>query len=277
MAGGHIEEIAEADAPPPIDAIYAEIRRTTAAPMTALIWRHLATMPGVLSGIWAVLGPLYRGGYLQEAAWGIAGIATQAAPASAVTPDTLRAAGLDDAAIAGYGRVLAAYNRVNPVNFVAARVLSHRLGAGDRPGGPPLPTRAWQPPATLAPMPPMAPVSAMSATQRRQVDALNADPRLDRTGVVPSLYRHLVGWPALLTLIHDDLGPRCASGEIGRHVARVAAALDTEAARLATSLDPIPGLAGHAGVTQTLSRFSLMIPEMVLLGRLMQRGLEGEA
>ena len=109
-----LAELAEADAPPEIASIYAEMRHTTGAPMVALIWRHLATMPGVLAEVWRGLGPLYRSGRLQDAAWRAAAVNVQAAPAD-VGRARLIAAGLNDAGIAAFERVLEAYNRVNPV------------------------------------------------------------------------------------------------------------------------------------------------------------------
>jgi len=68
----NLPELAERDASGETAAIYAEIRRLGGVPMVALIFRHLATLPGALEWMWAALGPSWRSGELQEAAWRIA-------------------------------------------------------------------------------------------------------------------------------------------------------------------------------------------------------------
>ena len=53
-------EIRETDASPHVAALYADIKAATGTPQVNLIFRHLATFPGVLDWAWAVLGPAYR-------------------------------------------------------------------------------------------------------------------------------------------------------------------------------------------------------------------------
>jgi hypothetical protein len=266
----HLAEIAEAAAPPDIAAIYARFRHLTGAPMTALIWRHLATFPGALSEAWAALGPLCEAGLVQEAAWSTAAD-TVAAPPSSLSGERLTSIGLDGPGLAAYVRVLDAYNRVNPVNFVAVRALARRL-ADPISAMMAMPRAAWAPPAPIGTLPPMAPVPSLPAEHRRLIDALVADPRLDRGDLVPSLYRHLTGWPALIPAISSDLAPRFASGEIGRLFAAVSAALDRQAEALSAMLPPLARLGSIDGVAETLERFSRLIPEMVVVGLLLRRG-----
>lgn len=271
---GALPELAEADAPPDIKAIYQEIRTFSGVPMVALIWRHLATRPGVLQEAWGVLRPLFETGAVQRAAWGAAMIEVK--PAS-LPRARLEYAGLDDEGRAAFARVLDAYNRANPVNFVAIRILMRRSlsnGPFPEPGQALRRVEGWSPPVWSGAMPPMYPLSEFTEEQRAGVDALNSDPKVDRNAVVPSLYRHLIGWPGLIRLIHAELAPRFASGEMLRIIETIAQEMDGEADRLAASLPATATVALDSGVAGVLDRFSSLIPEMVAVGLLLRGALE---
>ena len=125
--------------------IYAEIRRLSAVPMVALIYRHLATIPGALEWAWGLLEPAMRSGHVQEQAWRLA--QAVAVPAVHEIPrPALRVMGIGASDEASIIAVLEAYNRANPVNIVSLRCLAHHLAGGvgrvmDAPVQP-----AWQPP-----------------------------------------------------------------------------------------------------------------------------------
>ena len=272
MSTTTLSELAEAGAPSAIASIYAEMRERTAAPMVALIWRHLATMPGVLEEIWSGFRGIASAGLLQETAWSTSAAAVDAPPAD-VSRARLNSAGLDDDAIAGFGRALDAYNRVNPINFLMVRMLVHHLDAAPRTTEPAIPAIWWQPPPPVGPLPPMVPIAALAGEPRRMIDALSCDPAQDRSTLVPTLYRHLTGHPALIPLVHGALIDRFRSGEIGREVASVSAALDAEAQRLAWYLPRLEALRARPEVRATLDRFSRLIPELVVVGLLLRRGL----
>lgn len=283
---GALPELAEVDAPPDIAAIYRDIRRLSAVPMVALIWRHLATRPDVLQRAWGVLGPLFETGAVQTAAW------TRPSVAKDVTitgfdARSLRAAGVDTAGMSEVVRVLDAYNRANPVNFVAVRTLLHAAGAAHGvyddqrtvwAAGPAVenvaaePGTGWRPPPPIGPLVAMAPLSAMPPASRRLVDELSSDPRVDRATVVPSLYRHLVAWPALLPLVHAVLAPLFRSGEIASRVAVERIAMDRSAARLAETASA--RIALEPDVVRVLDDFTaLVIPEMVVVGTLLRQAI----
>ena len=67
-----LPEVREADATPEIARIYGEVRSWSGVPMVALIFRNLATYPGLLEEVWAAVDPLFRTGVIQERAWAIA-------------------------------------------------------------------------------------------------------------------------------------------------------------------------------------------------------------
>ena len=61
-----LSELSEDQARGDILQIYQEIRRLSAVPMVALIWRHLATLPGTLEWAWDFLAPAMRVGLAAE-------------------------------------------------------------------------------------------------------------------------------------------------------------------------------------------------------------------
>lgn len=271
----HLAEVPEDAAPPEITAIYARIRHLTGAPMTALIWRHLATIPGALPEIWQAMGPVYESGAIQEAAWTGARESVTMPPAS-LSRDRLSAIGLDEQQQDAFVRVLDAYNRANPVNFVAVRAMMRRI-ATTAPGHTAPAGLPWSPPAPIGALPPMVPVAAIPPTIRRMIDDMASDPRLDRSRLVPSLYRHIVAFDPLVPAIHEALMPRFRSGEIPAGVRATASALDAKAQAIAAMLPPLPRLAAMGDVTATFERFSLVIPEMVVLGLILRRALDATA
>jgi hypothetical protein len=270
-----LAEVEVRHAPPEIAAIYNELSRLSGIPLPALIWRHLATYPAALPSAWQALRPYFASGLLQEAAWRAVG-RTLAGKFAGPDDKSLRLAGLDPDAIKAYRRVLQSYNRSNPVNFVGVRLLLAAMSKteGSAPAAAPS-DRGWSPPAPIVDLVQMIPVPAIPADIRILIDGIAPDPTVDRNLIVPSLYRHLVPWPALLRLLHDDLVPRIQTGELPSLTKQVAGALQQEADALARHIGPLPGLAAIDGVTDSVSRFSALIPEMIVIGSLLEQGLAG--
>jgi len=271
-----LAEVDVHDAPPDIAAIYNELARLSGIPLPALIWRHLATYPTALPDAWQVLRPLFASGLVQETAWSTVG-RTLSGKSAGPDRKAMRLAGLDADPIDAYERVLQSYNRSNPVNFVAVRLLLAAMSKTADPSPATASTdRSWSPPAPIPDMVRMVPVPAIPADVRALIDGIAADPSVDRNVVVPSLYRHLVPWPTLLRLIHNDLVPRIQTGELPTLTKQIAVALQQEADALARHIGPLPGLAAIDGVADTLVRFSALIPEMIVIGTLLQQGLAGD-
>lgn len=280
-----LPELSEADAPPAIRAIYREIRDLSGIPLPALIWRHLATMPDVLPHVWDVLGPHYRNGSIQDTAWKTVDVVL-AGKAAGPGRKRLAAAGLDGPAIVSYGLVLDSYNRTNPVNFVGVRVLLATLRRGGEPrpmaASTPLAASAqggetktgWRPPPAITGLPPMTPLAGIAPSTRAIIDNIAVDPLIDRSRIVPSLYRHLTIWPGLLSAMHDDLAPRIQSGELAGLVQATSAALERASNSIAAVAVANPELDGIPGLVALLDRFSGLIPEMIVIGRLLRQGLD---
>lgn len=274
-APGYLPELVEADAPPAIRAIYADIRRLGAVPMVALIWRHLATLPGVIEACWESVGPLFRAGLVQEAAWRAAH-ATVLPPLPVLRPAALALVGIGTPERTTVATVLDAYNRANPVNLMAVRCILARL-ASDAPAASAPPSRPWTPPAAIAGLPPMTPPEQISPAIRAALAELSTVRQDPATMAVPSLYRHLTQWPALIALFHARISPGFADGTIPAAVADVRARITAEADRLAATTPPIARSAHRPEVTAAIDRFSGLIPEMIVVGGLLRGAIAHEA
>lgn len=270
-----LAELAEVDAPAEIAAIYAAIRHWSGVPMVALIFRHLATHEAVLPELWQGLRPLLETGLLQETAWRIAAAEVPEGLMPPVGRAAREAAGLDAAATDVVCRTIDAYNRANPVNLLAMLTVCARLARGEAAAVPPG-LRVWTPPAPIAvAMPAMTPPARMPAALRTLVREL-ASPGVPRPDTaLPSLYRHMTGWPALLVAINVGLRPRFRDGTVAEAAGTLRGALTVEAERLEGHLPPLPRLAAAPAVQAAIAGFaSALIPEMVVVGHALRRALD---
>lgn len=266
MSDTAFAELREAEAPPPVAAIYAALRDTTGVPVVNLIWRHLATMPGVLEWAWHAARPVLEDGRVAAARARLG--ATVRLPA--LPPVT---AGLEGADRAAALAVIETYNRGNLTNLVLLTALRQEIEGAPRIAPPPA-----APPVQDAPIPPVPPLPALATlpppTQAlvRGLAARHAGAAAG--GVVPSLYLHLAHWPGLLAAIPGLIGPVLDGLDATREAAV------TEAAREAAALRPalatgagVPG-AHRAAVLAALTRFTTaIIPDMVPVGLALRRVL----
>ncbi|MEO8652485.1 MAG: hypothetical protein ABI409_00030 [Ramlibacter sp.] len=246
--------------------------------MVALIYRHLATIPGALEWSWDLLEPWLRAGFLQQQAWQLASAAL--IPRNVVIPRAaLRAAGIDAFDERAIAAVLDAYNRANPVNIMAVRCLALHL-AGEVPASPDTgASSSWQPPSVSEPLPPMIDPSAMTPAVRELALLLT-----DRgagaapSTLWPSLYRHLAHWPAFLGFAGVLVPPEFAAIDAG--AARLRRQVDAAATELAARMKPPDRAAPAAGDRQRLqaaiAQFSARIPEMVVIGGVLRRALPAD-
>ena len=224
-------ELSPDAAPPHIRAIYDEICRWAAVPMAALIFRNLATHPGVLEEVWDSIGPLFRSGQIQDAAWRTALAATPKNLLPPIEAHARAVMGLSDEALVEVRNALDAYNRANPVNLLAMLSLLERLKS-DVPAQP-MPLGAWTPPAPIpSTFPKMAPLDTMSPQIRLLINDLGFGDRSKLAPVVPSLYRHLTNWPCYLAVLHVTLLPRFRDGSITKATEQLRQTMAREAVPL---------------------------------------------
>lgn len=244
-----LAEVREADAPPAVAAIYAELRAAYGLPLVNLIWRHFAALEGMLPWAWESVLPALP---LLPAA--------RERLVAALDVPTLPM-GDEAAALA------AAYNRGNLSNLILLTALLR-----GKQGEAPLPSAG--PKVGMLPEPPPLPkLDALPEDVARDVRALGALHRHEG-GVIPTLYIHLANWPALLKPLYAALAPMMATGRIAalRDRALAAAFVEADALRphLAAPLEP-PAEA-LAAARDALRIFTTrVIPEMVPIGLMMVR------
>jgi hypothetical protein len=272
---GLLDEVPESRATGEVRRIYGEIRRLAAVPMVATIFRHLATMPGVLAWSWGLLEPAMRSGALQREAWALAErVDLGAVPA--IPRAALRAAGLCDRDERAIAAVLDAYNRANPVNILALRCLALHLGGVCASAAPPV-AHGWEPPPAPEPLPPIADPVAMGPALRELVVLLTDRGETAAPSTLwPGLYRHLAHWPAFLGYASVIVPPRFDA--IDAAAAKLRAGIDAAAAELAGSLRAPAALAAPAAaererLQRAIAQFSRRIPEMAVIGTLLRRAL----
>lgn len=271
-----LPELAESDAPASVKAIYAGLRDGSASPIAALIWRHIATHPGVLEECWVSLEPLFASGQLPETAWRVARekIPHQLLPR--IEPRAQRLLGITQDDTMTIGAVAEAYNRANPVNLLGILTLLALLSI-DEPSATAPSAALWSPPPTITrSMPPMTPPAEMGDDVRWLLNDLRFGDRSQLDTVVPSLYRHLTGWPAYLSILHIALAPRFRDGTMADHVSRIERAMAAEATALARRIRPTSKLADMPELQATMRRFtSGFIPMMIVVGHAIVEQLDG--
>ncbi|WPB87170.1 hypothetical protein [Sediminicoccus rosea] len=250
-----LAELREADAPPEVDAIYAQLRQAYGLPMVNLIWRHFATLPGVLPWAWESIAPATP---LLPAATARLMAALEPLPRISMGPD---AAG-----------IAALYNRGNLSNLILLTALlrgpqrgATAPAAGPAPAGPP--------PAMLPKPPPLPRLEALSPEARRSVLAL-AGLHGHAEGIIPTLYLHLAHWPALLTPLYMALSPLFGMGRIAelRRKALEAASREADAMRPHLAAPPPPPPEALEAARAVLTPFTgQVIADMVPIGLMIGR------
>ncbi len=269
-------QIPERDAPPDVAALYDDIRRVTQVPLVNLIYRHMATLPGVLPWAWSLLRPLTLSGASEAAA----NRAVAALEVPQVTPfgeRELRAAGVTDDERTTMLRVLAAYNRGNSLNVVNLTTLLLALDL------PTIPRESLG--VVYARADHSADADVAAIPDIRRLDDLDSETaaRLSEIarlhggdGVIPSLYLHLANWPGMLARVCDRVEPLLRDGAVLQSRDELCRLVDGEARGLlpllATDVHvPVASLPALRSVLETF--VYRLIPEMVPVGLALWRAM----
>ncbi len=272
MAEPLLAELAEDRATGAIAVIYDEIRRFSGVPYVSSLQRYLATMPGVLEWVWAVVRPALVSGVIPETGWRLADQA-RLTPLAAVAPATRAGWKLDMGGYATIGAIAENFVRVSPVNLMTGACLKCLL-TGQAPGGAGIST-GWTPPAMLPPMPGNADPLALPPEQRAVLMRFATE--VDGAPFIPALYRQLAHYPAFLAWLADALVPRLTAAETnaaraGFRAAAMAAAPAIVARLPVLSPDHSTELAPDADTARrilaTIDRYAETSPEMTMFGRL---------
>ncbi len=276
-----LPELPEGEAQSELGVIYGEIRSFARVPFVALLYRHLATRPGVLPRVWQALRPGFASGAIPDAAGRLAEIARLPVRLPLRAAEW-RMAGLTAEDRVQIEHVLDAYHRANPINLLVACLIK-RLASGtemaiapataggsdDRPSRPSRPM--------IPPLKPLLPASAIPPEISARLAALASFGQPQSGAMTPSLYRHLAHWPGYLALLPARLEPVFRQGVIATAVKTYRRAADEEAngLLLAARAQPMPEAAN--GLGETLDAFAALIPEMIAVGRLARALLPREA
>ncbi len=280
-----LPEQPEAQASDAVRAIYAQIRRAAGVPMVALIFRHLATLPGAIQWAWSVIGPPLAQGQLQRWAWAMED-KLDLAPALPVSPQALRYLGITEEAVGEMARLSLAYGRANPVNLLALRLIALRLHEGGGGAGlaaaPMLAPSAaqlgasepWQPPAALGPLLPMIDLHSAPPELMALLQSLSLRGQMvPDAAFVPSYYRQLVSRPPLLALASLSVPPAFARIDAAAEQLRQRGSGDaTDLARRWPAPAPCPPELRQP-MLAAVDVFTERIPEMIAVVALLQRTL----
>lgn len=261
-----LAELREAEAPPDIAAIYAALREASGVPLVNLIYRHLATLDGVLPWVWAAIRPPLEDGRLAAARDRLA--AAVPLPVLAPLPATAwAAAGLDAADRTAIAALVEVYNRGNLTNLILLTALRQAVEAGATPGHPSA-AAALPPPPMLPTPPPLPRLEDLPPATAAWVQDLAAR---HPGGVVPSLYLHLAHWPAVLAALPDWAAPLLATPALVAARDATVALAQREATALGLILPatrpPGPGSGPGLATLEAIGNFTRrVIPGMVPVG-----------
>lgn len=267
-------QIPEREAPPDVAALYADIRRVTQVPLVNLVYRHMATLPGVLPWVWSLIRPQILAGTIEAAANRVVAVC-ELPSISPFGSAELRSAGLDPVAHETVMRILEAYNRGNSLNMVNLSAVRLALDVGAMPfrdqETSPAPDR---PLPAIPPIVSPAELDADTAARLAEIAQLHSG-----AGVLPSLYLHLAHWPGFVALACDRLAPALRDGGVvrARDEVRLHAAAE---ARMITPLmsTTAPTPSEHVpALRDALNTFTQhLIPEMVPVGFALSRAMPRE-
>ncbi|MFC7688420.1 hypothetical protein ACFQY5_01010 [Paeniroseomonas aquatica] len=255
-----LAELREAEAPPETAAIYAALRAASGVPQVNLIYRHLATLDGVLPWVWAAIRPPLLDGRLAAARAAGGGRAAAAAGA-----DSGRGLGGGRARPgrprrrrrAGRGLQPRQPDQPHPADRAPPGAGGRRAArAAARAGG-----RAARDAAAAAAAAAARLLAPESAALVQGLAARHPG------GVVPSLYLHLAHWPGLLAALPGWAGSLVEPTAVaaGRDAMLAPATAEAAALRLRMPAAPL----GHAAsdARAAIENFSRrVIPAMVPVG-----------
>jgi hypothetical protein len=260
VSASRLAELPEGDATGRVAELYADIRTVLGLPMVNLVYRHLATKPGVLEESWAGLRPNLASQAASAAADELVSLA--APPGVASAPGTaLAVAGLAGEQARLARATLAAYRRANSLNALGMAALLEGCPGGG-PGGEEAPAPGTEPILPMASLDGLAPPVAALLDEMSLHVVGPEEPRL-----VPSLLRHFAGDVRTLALVWTALRPYTA--ELSRRGEQIAMRARARARSLPYPVSPLHDPAGRVAAR----RFSAATARMLVLGEVLAAAL----
>lgn len=193
--------------------LFADLRATLGVPFVNLIWRHLATLPGVLPAIWERVRPLYVSAELEGRAADLR-IASTTPGIEPLPSFVWDCGGVDERSRRAIGHLVTDYNRANSINFLALSTASiilrgEGVKAKRRRSSTPMPRRISE-----TEVPPLQPIDGLRPQLRALVQSFDELGRLGASDAIASLLRHLAQWPAFLAISYAALLPHHRAGTL---------------------------------------------------------------
>ena len=258
-----LREIPESEASGRTAGIYHAILDATRLPSTNLVWRHMASYPGVLEWAYDALEEAFSVG-----AFRALGAELAASMPPVAMPPLGADDGLDRGTLEAAAPVMAFYNRANPINLVALFALRRVLAAENSGSGFDSPTPDEAP---LSPLPPVArevddATQILMASLARMLAGRDSE-------LMPTALRHLANWPATIPALHDRVEGLVASGALDAGAAALSLEAGEAAARvpLAAPASGQPGAETRRALEAVIDLFIRPISRMVVVGRGFER------
>lgn len=220
-----VNALSEADATGRTAEIFADIREVMQIPLITSIWRSLAGVENGLETVWTATRPIFESGQPDAVLQKLKD--TEIFPIPDPSPiNRFEAAGVqaDDRTV--IVSLIDAYNRSNTLNLIALTALVSE--SESQPSNDSRPT-------TLAPwpvLPPLLPKENITATDWELLERIKLIGASNDEPALPTLWRHLIHWPRLLTLILESYSPLDQNGTIHRAIKEVSAFAESEAPAL---------------------------------------------
>ncbi len=273
-------EVHLADADPATLRVYRNLMTAAGSGSPALIFRHMATYPGLLDWIWDAVGADVEAGWPGAAVWKI--VADQGAvPLPAFTADDLAAAGLDAAARETVGHMLTSYNRMNPVNLIAVGA-ARALIAGDDlpPPAEPFSEAPATPPAPPPDLPrPLKLAGLEDGLQAAIAGICRTIPKAEIAGtpvdVTPTMYLHFAHWPDFMHRVAERLDAALPEIDAATHAfADACKPLIGQLLAKARARNPgPPPVDDPRPLLAVMDTFAYVIPHMVVVGAALETAL----
>jgi len=254
-----LPEIPESEAADRIAEIYRAILDATGLPSTNLVWRHMASRPGVLEWAYDALEEAFSAGAFRVLG---AEIASSLPP-----PAMLRLAGdgsLDRATLESAAAVMAFYNRANPINLAALSAL-RRVLAGETTDA-----AFEETPPNDDPLPPLPRVASdVDSETAARMAALARTINDADSALMPTALRHLANWPATIAALQERVEAVVASGVLKADAEALRQRATDGAARvpLANPASGRPSEATRHALEATIDLFLTPISRMIVIGR----------
>lgn len=210
--GPTLPAVVEADATGETADIFADLRATLDVPFVNLIWRHLATIPGMLPWTWSIVKPLHHSMELEQASAEL--MASSDRPKNLALPGCVfEAAGIDAAARTTIGALVRNYNRGNAYNLLTLLVVRWLLEGRPNTAARALTYGTRAPAGALsAPTVVLPPFASLTPTLQELVLDLDQFGRTAPSTAVASRYMHVSHWPGFLGLLYAVLVTSHRSG-----------------------------------------------------------------